>query len=114
MAIHSLTLGLFDEYVLLYRFWQNKFVSLTVFPNPTTHGHLELIFNNLQQKVTNINAKNNLGITVLPSKPSFSTENTISINLASLPDGLYFIMVILADGTPFTKKVVLQKGVIVS
>lgn len=63
----------------------------TIFPNPTT-GKLNIQFNVNSQTVINAEVVDALGKVVLKQTLNFNAgENTQSINMASLSNGLYFI-----------------------
>lgn len=84
--------------------------SIKTYPNPTDDLlNIELI--NLNSPVQNIMLINSLGNEVLrEEKISLDFENTSTLSLKNLPDGIYYLTLSLEDGRQFSQKVVLQKG----
>jgi hypothetical protein len=84
--------------------------SIKTYPNPTDDLlNIELI--NLNSPVQNIMLLNSLGNEVLREETiSLDFENTSTLSLKNLPDGIYYLTLSLEDGRQFSQKVVLQKG----
>jgi hypothetical protein len=78
--------------------------ALKLYPNPNL-GTFQLETNFPLSEIANFKITNLLGVTVY--EPQNLDSNTIQ--LPSSSSGLYFVMVILKDGSVFTQKMVVQK-----
>jgi hypothetical protein len=78
--------------------------SLSIIPNPNP-GTFQLETNFPLSDITNLKITNPLGITIYEDKNV--TEHTIQLQNSS--SGLYFVLVILKDGSVLTQKMVVQR-----
>jgi hypothetical protein len=78
----------------------------SIFPNPTT-GKVNIQFNVTKNTVINADVMDALGKVVLKQALVFSsTDNTQVINIANLPNGLYFVTLTNSENKAQTIRIV--------
>lgn len=82
--------------------------EMTLIPNPSS-GLVDVLLSLDDEEVTHLEVFNLSGIRVFNTSPS-SNSGRISLNLNSLPDGIYQIKVRLSTGKKFVDKLVLIRN----
>ncbi|MEM6316396.1 MAG: T9SS type A sorting domain-containing protein [Bacteroidota bacterium] len=81
-------------------------LSIEAFPNPAS-DYLNIRLNGVQESAQ-VHLLNMMGQSVLQRTVSPTTEETISVSVAALPKGTYFVRVVDISGTSVSKKVLVQ------
>jgi len=85
----------------------SKSIKLTFFPNPSI-GIFSISIKNTKALAFNLSIKDLMGNTVWKSDLNNAQEFGLEIDLNHLPNGIYFLVVQLEDGSLKVERVVLQ------
>lgn len=88
----------------------NNISMFSVYPNPASET-INLLFNLKNANNAQLNVFNSIGqqLSVTSLQNLFEGDNTVSVDVATLPEGIYFVQLILDNGNIQTRRFVVTR-----